>query len=73
MSDEDYLAARDVDALTTLALAEHGYDFVSIESQGGEFVATATKTIGATVYRAAAQGRTRQAAARSLIATITRP
>lgn len=55
------------------ALAEHGYEFDGVEPSRGEFIASATKVVGVTPYRAQALGRTKIDAARALVKTITRP
>jgi len=61
------------DAAISLLLEGEGYHDLVIEPIGGEFVASATKVVGVTPYKAAALGRTRADAARALVKTITRP
>jgi len=53
-------------------LAQFGYDSVATLKRDGEFVAQATKVVGATTYTAQAIGRSQTAAVQSLVRTITR-
>lgn len=59
---------READAV----VAQYGYQGVSTMQRDGQFVATATKVVGANTYTAQAIGRSSTAAVQSLVRTITR-
>lgn len=54
-------------------VAEYGYGKMFIDSTNCGFVATATKTVGGSTYRAEAIGRSPRHAAEQLVRVITRP
>lgn len=59
---------READAI----VAQFGYGPISVRREGGEFVASAVKTVGANDYHAMAIGRTATGAAQGVVRTITR-